>query len=65
MGQLPFITQPFVIGQAWNLRILNDGQTFTDTDRITDSADCLGAAPEVSELPLLVRADGSEDDVVE
>ena len=64
VGRLLLISQPFIIRLAFDFWILHDGVTVLDADGIIQSADCSGAAPEVSELSGFIQGGGVPDNMV-
>ena len=64
MGGLLLIAQPLVVGLAFALWILHDGVTVLNTDCIAEAANRFGAAPEVSELAVLIESGGVPDHMI-
>ena len=64
MGGLLLIAQPLVVGLAFDLWILHDGVTVLNTDCIAEAANRFGAAPEVSELAVLIESGGVPDHMI-
>ena len=58
VGGLLLIAQPLIIRLAFALWILHDGVPILNADRIVETANRFGAAPEVAELAVLIESGG-------